>query len=82
MGEVEWADVRADREDKVRWRTTRSSMSLETNDSFLIGLYTGAWGIEWGENNDVIAHNKVGNTYDTIIMVSVKFIDYIYVSIL
>ena len=45
MGEVEWAEVSADREDKVRRRTTRSRMSLETNYSFLIGLYTGAWGI-------------------------------------
>ena len=42
---VEWVEVSADREDKVRRRTTRSRMSLETNDSFLIGLYTGAWGI-------------------------------------
>ena len=48
MGEVEWAEVSADREDKVRRRTARSRMSLETNDSFLIGLYTGAWGIAEG----------------------------------
>jgi len=30
----------------------------------------------------VIAHNKLDNIYDTILMVSVKFIDYIYFSIL
>ena len=29
----------------------------------------------------MIAHNKLDNIYDTILMVSVKFIDYIYDSI-
>ena len=45
MGQVGRVEVSADTEDKVRRRTTRSRMSVETNDGFLIGLYTGAWGI-------------------------------------
>ena len=82
MGQVERAEVSAYTEDKVRQRTTRLRTSVETNDGFLIGLDTGAWEIAQGENNDVIAHNKLDNIYDTILMVSVKFIDYIYFSIL
>ena len=48
MGQVGRTEVSADIEDKVRQRTTRLMLSVETNDGFLIGLGTGVWGIAKG----------------------------------
>ena len=63
-------------------RTTRCRMSMETHDGFLVGLDTGAWRIVERENNVVTAYNKLNKMYNTILMVSVKFINYIYVNII
>ena len=75
MEEIEWAELRTDAEGKDRQRTTWSEISVETNDGFLIGLDTDTWIIVYKKNNDVMAHNKLDTIFDTILIVTVEFIN-------